>query len=100
MIKFIVESVDYGGELFFVRSAPAVAMIGLLEQQKDLDDMKFNFALVAASLCNKNGTNGVDASVEDIGSWPWALVADLIKASTRVNGFADIVEAVEESKKN
>ena len=100
MVKFLVESVEYGGEVFFVRSAPAIAMIGLLEKQKDLDDMAFNFALVSASICNKNGTNGVDASVEDIGSWPWALVADLIKASTRVNGFADIVEAVEESKKN
>ena len=100
MVKFPVESVEYGDEVFFVRSAPAIAMIGLLEKQKDLDDMAFNFALVSASICNKNGTNGVDASVEEIGSWPWALVADLIKASTRVNGFADIVEAVDESKKN
>ena len=100
MVKFHVESVEYGDEVFFVRSAPAIAMIDLLEKQKDLDDMKFNFALVAASLCNKNGTNGVDTSAEEIGSWPWALVADLINASTRVNGFADIIEAVEESKKN
>ena len=100
MVKFHVESVEYGDEVFFVRSAPAIAMIDLLEKQKDLDDMKFNFALVAASLCNKNGTNGVDTSVEEIGSWPWSLVAELIKAATSVNGFAEIVEAVEDSKKN
>ena len=75
-------------------------MIGLLEKQKDLNDMEFNFALVGASLCTKDGTNGVDTSIEEIGSWPWTLVAELIKTATIVNGFADIVEAVEDSKKN
>ena len=100
MVKFHVESVEYGGEVYFIRSAPAVSMIGLLEKQNDLNDMEFNFALVGASLCNKNGTSGVDTSVEEIGLWPWSLVAQLIKAATSVNGFADIVEAVDESKKN
>lgn len=99
MPKFPVQAVEYAGETQYVRSAPAVQMVALLEKQPDLSDMEFNFELVAASLCDANGKNGLDITGEVVGTWPWSFVSELIRAATDINGFGDLVES-DESKKN